>query len=276
MNLFAPDTFGELLAQKPALPSPSTPCYSEPMIEEWIFHSYEVNFQGRVRPDALLARMSDLAKRHADQLGFGFHDMKARGYFWVVRRIQVLIDRIPLLDESLTVETMPSAMKGMRGRRQIIISAGKETVLHCDMEWALLSWESRLPAPVSRVFDQLPETTSLFDAAAVMPSKHSFPALLPSGASTLGETRQARFADIDLHHHVNNARYITWSHDFVPQQVWERAYPRYLDITFKKETVWGDEVELHEMREGEWRCVEGCRAEGVPVFTLKERWEPDK
>lgn len=111
------------------------------MNEQWVFKSHEVNFQGQARPDALLARLSDLAKRHADQLGFGYHDMKALGYFWVVRRVQILIHRVPRLDEVLDIETDPALMKSIRARRQMLISAGGEVLVSCDTEWVLLSWE---------------------------------------------------------------------------------------------------------------------------------------
>lgn len=118
----------------------------------------------------------------------------------------------------------------------------------------------------------LPETRILFDNKSVMPDITDFPALLPSGGGHLLDTRTARYSDIDLHEHVNNSRYLTWSHDPVPRQEWEKAYPHYIDITFKKETCWGDSVEIQEMRETNRRCVEGYTTEGVPVFTLLEEW----
>jgi acyl-ACP thioesterase len=82
------------------------------------------------------------------------------------------------------------------------------------------------------LFDDLPSTEE--------PKK-----LPPPGQSKVEKSSTIRYSDIDMHHHVNNTKYIEWILDSYPFEMNQTHHIHSLEINFLAESSFGDEISIH-------------------------------
>ncbi len=54
-----------------------------------------------------------------------------------------------------------------------------------------------------------------------------------------------RYSDIDMHHHVNNTKYIEWVLDHYPFEMHREYHIHTFEINFLAEASHGDEISVH-------------------------------
>jgi acyl-ACP thioesterase len=150
---------------------------------------------GRVRLDALARWLQDAA--WADVVDSGIEDDGV----WIVRRLELLIERFPRFGERATVETACSgAAKLWAERRSTVHSDGGGRVEAVAL-WVHLDANGR-PRPLPPGFD------AVYGAAAAgrrPKARLHHPAAPPAGATQ--RPWRFRAAELDLAGHVNNAAY---------------------------------------------------------------------
>ena len=62
---------------------------------------------GRMTPASILMLIQEVAGRHCVALSVDYDTLARRGMFWAVTRHRVQIERMPLLGETIRVETWP-------------------------------------------------------------------------------------------------------------------------------------------------------------------------
>jgi medium-chain acyl-[acyl-carrier-protein] hydrolase len=203
----------------------------------WVPKSHETDYLARVRPDILLAQLSDFAKIHAAELGFGYEAMKERGAFWVLLQMRAAIAKPLCIDKEYRLVTNPSHMKGIKAGRQFLVYQENELIVRADSTWAAVHAERKRPIPIPKLLGDEVETEALFDSNELPETKD----LLPGEA--IGQ-RTVGYTDLDLQNHMNNARYLSWCVDTIPLSSWDKGYPDFLDIRFKKESFYRDILEI--------------------------------
>ena len=225
--------------------------------------SYECGPDGRATLPTICNLFQEAASLHAASLGFGKGDFAAVGenISWVLTRMVVKMNRYPVWEDELTVETFP------RGGRKIVAwrdfelkDAQGGTLGVASSEWMLIDLATRKIVAI-------PEKVFAANDPANVPvlglepfSKFRFP------ESGEGDSVQAdgdpRFhfiaqkSQIDLNGHVNNVHYIGWMLEPCASRC-----PSEMEIVFRSETLAGDEVR-----------VETAAAEG---FTYHRVFAPD-
>jgi hypothetical protein len=82
---------------------------------------------------------------------------------------------------------------------------------------------------------------------------------------------RVRRCDLDMNRHVNNASYLRWILEDVPSHVCEGAFACGVDIEYRAECGYGDEVvSRSELRRADGQCLAGADGDvGVGGFTLQ-------
>jgi acyl-ACP thioesterase len=100
----------------------------------------------------------------------------------------------------------------------------------------------------------------------------------PVGAPDFGRVFEVRFSDLDLAQHVNNAAYIQWAIETVPEELLRSHVPSEIDAHYLAECRFGDTVEsssgtgtedtsfLHSLER---------RSDGAKVLRARSRWTPE-
>ncbi|WP_285907177.1 acyl-[acyl-carrier-protein] thioesterase [Pseudodesulfovibrio pelocollis] len=203
--------------------------------------SYEPRQNGRIPITAICNQLQDIASRHADALGFGYHDLETSGHYWLLARLHVMMERMPGYGDSLAVRTWPSGNERLVATRDfLILDPGRkqgepDAILgRATSAWVTMNARTHRPDPPSEVLHErfIPE----MDRALAFPAKAV--TRLRSGDHEAAVT--ARRADLDINGHVNNVRYAEFCLEAVPE-AWEAAHRcAGIDIQFRSESFAGD------------------------------------
>ena len=204
--------------------------------KEYIVHTYETEARGLARPVALLNFLQDAAGDHAGRLGLSVVDLFKRNMTWVLSRYHVLIHRYPALGERLEVMTWPSGKHGYFALRDFEVSDGSGgPILSATSSWMVIGLEKKQAAKVDDVVGPgyAVEKRALDDPFASLP-------VLSARES---EVRfRVETAHLDWNRHVNNAVYVQWALEGVPPDVLMSLCPMELEVSYRAEALYGDEV----------------------------------
>ena len=204
--------------------------------KEYRVHTYETDTRGYARPLALLNYLQDSAGEHAGRLGFSVIDLFKRGLTWVLSRYHVVVHRYPALGARLEVTTWPSGKRGRFATRDFEVADGAGgPVLSATSSWMVLDLALKKTLDVESVVGPAYalERRALDDPFAALPALSAADA-------------EARFrveaSHLDWNRHVNNAVYVQWALESVPREVLFGRRPVDIEVAYKAEAVFGDEV----------------------------------
>lgn len=196
--------------------------------------SYEPRPGGLVSIATVCNQLQDIASRHADALGFGYRDLGKNGHFWVLARLHVMLDRLPGYNGHTRIRTWPSGNERLVALRDFLVEDQTGPMGRATTSWVTVNAETHRPDRPDLVLDRkfIPNC----EHALLFPSKSV--TRLKEGDHTATVT--ARRADIDINGHVNNAKYVEFCLEAVPQQ-WAGTHRCLgLDIQFRTESFAGD------------------------------------
>jgi acyl-ACP thioesterase len=241
--------------------------------KEYTVHTYETDARGLVRPVALLNYLQDSAGDHAGCLGLSVIDLFKRGLTWVLSRYHVLIHRYPALGARLEVTTWPSGKQGRFATRDFEVSDGSGSpVLSATSSWMVLDLAKKQTVKVEDVVGPAYaiEKRALDDPFA------SLPVLSVREA----EVRfRVETSHLDWNRHVNNAVYIQWALEGVPPDILLGRRPMDLEVSYRAEALYGDEVVSAVQRVAEGGPGPAFlhqifnAATGTELARLRTRWE---
>ena len=202
--------------------------------------SYECGPDGRATLPTICNFLQEAASLHADSLGFGKGDFAAAGenISWVLTRMVVKMNRYPVWEDELTVETFPRGGRKIVAWRDFEVKDAKcETLGVASSEWMIIDL-------ATRKIHAIPEQVFAANDPANVPvlglepfAKFRFPER--SGETPLPQRFVAMKSQIDLNGHVNNVHYVNWM-----LEPCESRCPAEMEIVFRSETLAGDEVRV--------------------------------
>jgi acyl-ACP thioesterase len=196
----------------------------------------ETDFAGKLRPVSVLDYMQDAASGHSAKYRFSVRDLRQRNMTWVVSRYHILLLEYPTFGDSLCVRTWRSGIHGHFALREFeILDEQCKRVAVATSSWAIISLETKRPVKIDSVFPDFPTVPR----RAVEDSFSSLPKL---GNVHLEELYPVRMADLDLNDHVNNAVYMEWALETIPQDMLRTCRPAEIEISYRAEAFYGDTI----------------------------------
>lgn len=193
----------------------------------------ETDEQGRLKLGSLINYMQDCVMLHSESLGVGLDYLIKNHRAWLLSSWQVILERCPRLYDEITIETRPYEFSNCYGHRNFIITnQSGELLVKANSIWVYVNTESMRPVRPSeeeKAAYGLDEKLEMDYA----PRKLS----LPDGITDLPPI-PVRADDIDVYHHVNNARYIELALGQLP----EIGNIRELRAEYKRQAHLGDTI----------------------------------
>ena len=185
---------------------------------------------GRWKPSAIMDAMQEAAGRHGELLGFGRKDLAPMGIVWVITRLEVMLDRIPTIGETVRLETFPTAVRRWFFPRYYVFKAQDGEVLgRAATLWVVMDWRTRRMASPDGIKHLLPDNSDL-----PVPMGLPSPVTDVDGRLTQGEYHPV-YSDLDVNGHVNNTRYMDLCCNALGIDLLrERAMTRFM-LTFDRE-----------------------------------------
>jgi acyl-ACP thioesterase len=214
--------------------------------DEYIIPFCEVDTKKEVFLPTLWNLMQETAWHHADHLKVGYSDLAEQKYFWVLSRLSIQMDEYPGWGEKIKVRTWLTGIGRLFALRHFSIANSKgDTLGTAKSAWLVLDLKSRRPQRIEPVFKHL---LHLFDD---LPSAEE-PEKLPAPVqSKMEKSYTVRYSDIDMHHHVNNTKYIEWILDSYPFEMHRKYHIYTFEINFLAESSHGAEISIHSESSGD-------------------------
>jgi acyl-ACP thioesterase len=219
--------------------------------------SYECDKNGDLRIITLMNIFQDTADSHAGTMGVGLSHCLEHGLAWVGSAYHIKIGRLPKIHDKITIKTWPSLKNKLTAIREFeVTNEAGEKLIAASSQWVLLSAEKRRPVSLA---DNLPPFTN----HPVRAIDTDFSKIEEADRIDFSKPFYVRFDDIDINNHVNNAVYPLWATEGVPTDFRMAHAPAALEISFKKEGLFGEAIKvltridglttLHSIRGGDDR-----------------------
>ena len=188
-----------------------------------------------------LARLfQDAAEDHSKTYGVGYHGLIVQHRAWILTRVYYSITRLPVAGETLTIRTWPKPDNGLIAPRDSqLIDADGKVCAACASNWVILNMDTRRVSRLGDIISPFEKETE--NATTVV----KFDKMQIGENLPLIKHIDVPYSAIDHTRHVNNAEYMKWICDAVPQICKPRtdASRREIaafDINYVKETKHND------------------------------------
>lgn len=213
--------------------------------KHYTLRTYECDCNNNLRLIALMNILQDMADSHATALGVGLEFCLKHGFAWVGSAYHLKVNRLPVLHETIHVKTWPCEERKLGAVRDFMVTnAADEPLLKASSLWILIDFARKRPIALRENLPQysvLPEHTFESD----------FARLPDVNRVDFSQKFSVRFDDIDANNHVNNAVYPLWASEALPLKMRLSVVPEEIEINFKKECLFGENVEVLTQIEGQ-------------------------
>jgi len=200
----------------------------------FLVRAYETDASNRLKISSIFNFMQVAAGLNANELGFGYNQLTPKGYFWILSRVILDWKGEVKFDEEIIVETWPKGIDKLFALRDFkILTDQGNCIGKATTAWLMIDNHTRRPLALNSSMFNLPDT-------AVPPAINETPGklLAPGPLISLG-SRKAVYSDIDVNQHVNNAKYIEYIWDSLPDKYFSFPHCR-IQINFLKELKIGE------------------------------------
>ena len=241
---------------------------------EFLAEPFHCDFSQRLFMGHLGNHMLNAADFHSDARGFGMRDLLPMNRSWVLSRLAIEMDEMPVMYTRFTVETwVESAMRYFTNRNfRIVEKQGvEEKVLGYGRSiWAMIDTTTRQPCNLMDIRDG--ELMNWVEKDKVNPMSRLSRVKMSEEAECV-RTIDTGYNDVDINGHINSVKYIEhvldlWSID------WYREHRlRRFDIAYVAECHQGDRLTFYrEESDSNEYCIRICRDGNVEVVRCKVKF----
>lgn len=131
---------------------------------------------------------------------------------WLLSSWQIVINRMPHLNEKVIITTIPYEFRGFMGYRNFIMKSEQGEVLSTATSiWTLVDIEQVKPVRPTQ------EILNGYEISEKLDMEYKPRKIKLSGNRTEKEAFAVHKSQIDSNHHVNNAEYVRMALDYLPE-----------------------------------------------------------
>jgi len=201
--------------------------------------TYESDHRKQAKAAALVRLMHEAAMQNVLRLKLSVWDLEPHRVSWVLMRQYLHINRLPRLNERIRIQTYPAGFeKFFTYRDYKVFAEHDELIAHSSSTWLLMDTQTRR-------MTRIPDFILTYQEH--VPPKE---ACLPRATSHLPAFERAdqqknfkvHWHDLDWNMHLNNALYIQWMLETVPDELLQSKQLEQLKIIFKMEGLWKESL----------------------------------
>lgn len=194
------------------------------------------DMNARMTPGHVLRMAQEITLEHCDELGFGVIELLKRNRAFVLAKLQIDVNRMPMEMEQVKLITRAHQPKRLVYQRVTTIESPEgEVLVTVDSRWTMLDTTTwRITRDVEH---------GLIDA--MLPMQDFAEIRMPMIEFT-GEKPEVRvqYSMIDTNKHVNNAVYADWVQDALGEELVNGAQVKRMKLLYHREAKMGDVVQL--------------------------------
>jgi len=218
--------------------------------------SYQTDLTARIRPSAILEIMQEMAGAHAEMLGVGRKLLDPMNLCWVLTRVEVQMERMPVSGETISVETFPMPNRRVFFPRYFIFRDAQGHQIGCaGSMWVVLDVTTRKMASGAEITALMPDNRDL-TAPMGMPAT-----VEEIGGESVESLRVPVYSDLDVNGHVNNTRYLDWCCNALGVETMKQHAMCRFAVNFNQEILPDQEVRTVLHRDGDAFSFSGFEGE---------------
>ena len=237
---------------------------------EYTLRHSDFDFKDELKLSSLLALLQESAGFSADELGFGYLDLKSKNLAFIIVNTCCEILRPVRLGEKATVETWPLPPRHVIYERDSRVRVGEEVVANVATRWCLVDPdEFRLLTP-----DRLGEANARcpYRAERTLEVDNWKIPKLTEGKEIY--RMRVGVSQCDHYKHVNNTRYADFFCDCFTMDALSRPV-RYFQIAYGKQAKEGAEISFFRKDEGDSSVCE-ARSDGEVLAQFRIRFGEER
>lgn len=221
-------------------------------IYETMAEPFHCDFSHRLFMGHLGNHLLNAADFHSRDRGFGMDRLNAMNKTWVLSRLAIEMDGMPVQYDKFRVETwIESAMRNFTNRSFRITSAQAPTTTYVEQPkiygygrsiWAMIDTVTRQPCNLLDVNDGA--LMQYIDSARENPMEKLSRVKIGNGAEFVSSI-DTRYSDVDINGHINSVKYIDHVLDLFPVGWYEENRLRRFDIAYVAESHYGDRLNFY-------------------------------
>ncbi len=221
-------------------------------IENIIVGANDVDEFKQMKYSSIFTAIEHASSDHVDTIGQGGKDLLARGLVWVVARANVVMKRLPLVNEKLTIKTWPgNNMKFIYPRYTLILDEKGNEIGKANVLWSIIDLKNR------RIVMNPSKLVNYFKVENKVEKLIEDPIGLKFNELKNHKLIKVCDSDIDLNGHVNNAKYLDWIYNVIEKDYLKNHFTKNVIINYQHEIGLEDNVDLsYEINDGNL-CVSG-------------------
>ncbi len=216
---------------------------------EFMAEPFHCDFSGHLCMGHLGNDLLNAADYHATGRGFGMKHLLGIQRAWVLSRLAIEMNEMPIQLEHFNVETwIEGAMRYFTHRNFAITGDNGKVYGYGRSVWAMIDTETRQPVDIFVIEDGAIKAFVVTDKACPM-EKGDRVKMSPN--AELIRTINIQYHDIDINGHVNSMKYVEHVIDLwdIP---WYREHQiKRFDIAYVAETHQGDQLHFYREQVGE-------------------------
>lgn len=212
--------------------------------QERVVEPCHTDAQGNLTLSALLYYAQEAAGGHCRLLKLDWDRLADRDLFWAVIRQKAQVTRLPKAGEVITVETwpMPTTRSAFPRATVAYDQEGRELFSVIGL-WVLMNLKTRsmvLPGKSGIELEGILRGNELPAPGSIAPKELEHQTL-----------RRVTDLELDRNGHMNNARYLDWLAELLPEAFSNPCAPKSFTICYQNEALKGQEITLS------WQVLEG-------------------
>lgn len=230
--------------------------------KDYAFRYTDADFQDIIRPAAFLSVMQESACLSADELGFGYDNLKPKNIGFILSNWYVELNRPVAYDDVLTVHTWPIKPKHAIVMRDFELFIGDEKVGVGTSRWCLVDLATFSMLPASVIFNDI--HTEYNESRSTTFTGWKIPRV-EDGQCTYEKT--VSYSDYDHYNHANNTKYADLLMDAFSVGELRGLWVKQFRISYIKQCKCGEKLTFYRQRldDGSWiveaRAGEELRAQ---------------
>lgn len=215
---------------------------------------FHCDFSHRLFMSHLGNHMLNAADFHSTERGFGMTYLNPIHKTWVLSRLAVEMEEMPVQYTKFFVETwVEGAMKYFTNRNFRVVGEDGRVFGYGRSVWAMIDTVTRQPQDILAIHDGA--ITSWIEANKECPIEKSSRVKMSPGAE-LVRTIGTGYSDVDVNGHVNSVKYIEHVLDLFGME-WHRTHRLVrFEIAYVAESHGGDRLSFYREQTGEGEyCV---------------------
>lgn len=208
----------------------------------FVAEPFHVDFTGRLTMEVLGNHLLNCAGFHATERGFGIATLNESNYTWVLSRLAIELEEMPLQYESFSVQTwIENVYRLFTDRNFAILNKDGKPIGYARSIWAMISMDTRKPADLLSLHNG-----SIVDYICQKECPIEKPGRIKVNQKELAGEVVTKYSDIDINGHVNSIRYIEHILDLFPLEIFREKRIRRFEMAYNAESYYGDTLAFYK------------------------------